>query len=71
MTKRILRTEAASEYCGLAASTLEKLRVRGDGPRFVKLGGKAVGYDLADLDAWLDSRKASSTSEAPARPAAR
>jgi hypothetical protein len=35
----------------------------------VRLGGRAVGYDVQDLDAWLDSRKQSSTSEAP-KPAA-
>ncbi len=64
MTRRILRTPAAAEYCGLAASTLEKARVLGDGPQFVKLGGRAVGYRVEDLDSWIDSRKASSTSSA-------
>lgn len=53
MTPRILRTDAAAEYVGLAAGTLEKMRVQGRGPRFVKLG-RAVGYDIRDLDDWLD-----------------
>jgi predicted DNA-binding transcriptional regulator AlpA len=69
MTRRILRTPQASEYVGLKPSTLEKARLSGEGPRFVRLGGRAVGYDVQDLDAWLDSRKQSSTSEAP-KPAA-
>lgn len=62
MQKRIFRTDAAAEYVGLAQSTLEKLRGSGQGPRFVRLSAKSVGYDLADLDKWLDSRKAESTS---------
>ena len=54
---RILRTPSAAEYLALAPSTLEKMRVRGDGPRFIKLGARAVGYLLADLDAWLDRQR--------------
>ena len=57
MTKRILRTEPAAEYLGLAASTLEKKRVVGGGPRFIRLGGRAIGYDIRDLDAWLDRQR--------------
>ena len=62
MDIRILRTQAAATYCGLSPSTLEKMRSRGDGPRFVRLPAKSVGYDLADLDAWITARKAASQS---------
>ena len=54
---RILRTQQAAAYVGLSASTLEKQRLSDDGPRFVRLGGRAVGYDIRDLDAWLDSQR--------------
>ncbi len=54
---KILRTPQAAEHVGLAASTLEKLRTQGDGPRFMRLGGRAVGYDVNDLDAWLDQQR--------------
>lgn len=57
MTKRILRTVEAAEYVGLAPSTLEKLRCKGEGPTFIRLGGKAVGYDLEDLNRWLDRQR--------------
>jgi hypothetical protein len=43
---------------------LAKLRIRGDGPRFVKLGGK-VRYRRSALQAWLQAREFSSTSEQP------
>ena len=55
--KRILRTQDAANYVGLARSTLEKMRSTGDGPPFIRLGGCAIGYDLRDLDAWLDGQR--------------
>ena len=57
MVRRILRTLAAADYVGLSASTLEKRRLSGDGPAFVRLGGRAVGYDIADLDEWLEQQR--------------
>jgi predicted DNA-binding transcriptional regulator AlpA len=63
MTKRILRTTEAAAYCGLSPSTLEKRRLTGNGPEFMRLGGRAVGYDLAALDTWLNAQRAKSTSE--------
>ena len=54
---RIVRTPGAAEYTGLAESTLEKLRLTGGGPLFIRLGGRAIGYDLRDLDAWLDGHR--------------
>ena len=59
MLKRILRTPGAAEYLSLSASTLEKMRLNDEGPRFVRLGGRAVGYDIKDLDAWLDQQRES------------
>ena len=58
MDKRILRTPAAADYVGLSASTLEKMRLSSAGPEFVRLGGRAVGYDVRDLDEWLDEQRA-------------
>ena len=56
MMRRILRTPEAAQYLGLSCSTLEKKRLTGDGPAFVQLGGRAVGYDIAALDAWIDEQ---------------
>lgn len=57
-----LDTISAAAYTGLAASTLEKLRVYGGGPRYLKLR-RLVRYRPADLDDWLAERIVSSTSE--------
>lgn len=55
-------TEEAARHLSLAPNTLEKLRVTGGGPRFVKLG-RAVRYRMADLEAYIAERVVSSTSE--------
>lgn len=57
-----LETPEAAAYVGNATKTLEKWRVVGGGPRFIKNGRKVV-YEVADLDAWLESRRHYSTSE--------
>ena len=60
--RRTLRAPDAAAYVGLAASTLNKMRVRGDGPVYSKLG-RIVVYDVADLDGWLEVNKRASTSD--------
>jgi hypothetical protein len=59
-----MRTPAAAAYLRISSSLLEKLRGRGTGPRYAKLG-KIVVYERSDLDLWADSAKRHSTS-APA-----
>jgi predicted DNA-binding transcriptional regulator AlpA len=54
--------EAASKHVGLSVSTLNKLRVFGGGPVFLKLGRRVV-YDISDLDEWLASKRRRSTSD--------
>jgi predicted DNA-binding transcriptional regulator AlpA len=61
--RRVLRQREAARFLGLAESTVEKLRLTGAGPRFVKLGARAVGYDRDDLVKWIEARKVANTSE--------
>ena len=58
-----LSTEAAANRLGLKAPTLEKLRTAGGGPAFGKFG-RAVRYQIAELDRWAAERVRSSTSSA-------
>ena len=51
----ILSNDEAAKHLGIAGSSLEKHRVFGTGPRFLKIGKRKVGYRLADLDEWLDT----------------
>lgn len=51
--------------CGLALSTLAKMRLRGDGPPYVKIGA-AVRYRDDDVQVWLAAQpRRLSTSDAP------
>ncbi len=64
MTK-VLKTEDAANFLGLAVSTLEKMRVYGGGPKFVKLG-RSVRYRDSDLDDYLSHNAVYSTQQAKA-----
>ena len=58
----ILNTREAAAYVRLGKPTMERFRISGGGPVFVKLGG-AVRYRKADLDSWVETRRVRSTSE--------
>jgi excisionase family DNA binding protein len=56
----------AAELLRLSERTLERMRVTGDGPPFVK-AGRRVLYRPDDIDAWIASRVRTSTSDTAAR----
>jgi predicted DNA-binding transcriptional regulator AlpA len=62
MHPHVLRTPDAARYLGLAASTLEKMRIYGGGPVYQKAGPRIVVYRTEDLDAWLAGGRRTSTS---------
>lgn len=55
MANELLNTDALAAELGLAPITLRKLRMRGDGPPFVKVG-RSVRYRADDVRAWLSAR---------------
>jgi len=59
----LFRPSQAAFYLGLSVSTLAKMRMRGDGPPYIKLGQRAVAYDLEDLNEWIVQRRRKNTSE--------
>ena len=62
--QKIMRTKEAANYCSLGKSTLEKKRLSGTGPAYMKLG-RSVVYAVDDLDSWLLASRRLSTSENP------
>jgi predicted DNA-binding transcriptional regulator AlpA len=62
--RRFLRTPEAAAYLRLSVSTLAKMRLRGDGPLYSKLGARLVAYEQQHLDQWIGDRLRRSTSEA-------
>lgn len=58
----LLNTRQAARRVALSPRTLERLRVTGRGPEFVKMG-HAVRYAVPKLNAWLEKCNRKSTSD--------
>ena len=58
----LLNSREAAYRLGLKTNTLEGWRLKGFGPKFIKVG-RNVRYRISDLDEWLESRERNSTSE--------
>lgn len=62
--KDLVTTCEAAKYLGnLKANTLEGWRVRGYGPRYIKIG-RLVRYSVDDLNTYIEAQKRRSTSQA-------
>jgi hypothetical protein len=62
VANQAVKTKSAAEYIGCSPQYLEKLRVVGGGPEFLKLG-RAVVYEYDALERWKASRRRRSTSD--------
>ncbi len=58
----LLKESEAARILNVEIATLRRWRWAGKGPRFLKIGG-AVRYDPADLEAFIESCRRSSTSD--------
>lgn len=61
----MLNTKEAAQHAGVSKSYLDKLRVYGGGPLYIKVGARVV-YDRVDLDTWLIGKKVANTSQSTA-----
>ena len=57
-----LNAREAAAHLGLSTRTLDRYRVTGEGPVFLRFGG-GVRYLRVDLDAWARTRRRKSTSD--------
>jgi hypothetical protein len=58
----LLDQEQAAEVLSVQPRTRESWRYLGNGPMFVKMGGR-IRYKLHDLHAWVEERTFRSTTE--------
>lgn len=58
----LMTTKEAAAYLRLSRRTLERYRVTGQGPVFLKFG-RLVFYRRSDLDRWKENRVRRSTSD--------
>ena len=62
-SNQILRTPKAARLLDVSERTLEKWRLTGDGPEFIRLGRRGVGYDVRDIESFISERRRLSTSD--------
>jgi predicted DNA-binding transcriptional regulator AlpA len=59
----LLTQREAASVLRLSERTLERLRVSGLGPKFVRCCGRSIRYQQSCLEAWIEARVVGSTSE--------
>ncbi len=60
--ENFLTQAEAAKMLRISPRSLERYRIAGNGPTYMKAGQRVL-YRNADILAWLDSRKVKSTSE--------
>lgn len=60
---QLLNEQSACELLGYSVRTLQKWRVVGGGPKFVKVSARSVRYRVQDLLDWTAERTVTSTSD--------
>ena len=59
---RLLTTKEAADELRMSPRTLERMRLDGDGPKFVK-ARRSVRYRMVDIERWAVGQMRASTSE--------
>jgi len=67
MSSELLTVAEAARWAKVSESFLNKARITGGGPRFVRLG-RAIRYRPEDLQAWANGSTSGSTSEYGVQP---
>ena len=61
---RMIAEDEAAHFTGYTTRALQNWRLRGGGPKFVKVSGRSVRYRRRDLIEWAESLLVASTTEA-------
>lgn len=62
-TSPLLTQQQAADFLSCSPRSLEAWRLRGGGPRFLRLGRRCVRYRLSDLSNWIGTCARTSTSD--------
>jgi len=60
---RLMNEHEAAAFIGYSVRSLQGWRVKGGGPRFVRVSARSIRYRRRDLIQWAEERLVSSTSE--------
>ena len=56
LKKNLMKQDDAATYLGLSGATLERDRWRGGEIPYIRVGPRAIRYDLNQLDNYLESK---------------
>ena len=56
LKRNLVKQDSAATYLGLSEATLERDRWRGGEMPYIKVGPRAIRYDLDQLDAYLERK---------------
>ena len=59
----LLTQREAASVLRLSERSLERMRVQGIGPKFVRCGRRSIRYRETDLSEWIATRVVTSTSQ--------
>ncbi len=59
----LLNIPQAAHFLGVHRSFLDRRRVAGGGPRYIRLSARIIRYSKEDLLSWLELSRRSNTSE--------
>jgi predicted DNA-binding transcriptional regulator AlpA len=60
---RLINEGEAAKCLGYTVRALQNWRVRGGGPKFIKVSSRSIRYRIRDLITWIEDRTVSSTSD--------
>lgn len=60
---RLIDEKEAASFLGYTVRALQNWRLRGGGPKFVKVSARSVRYRRRDLFAWIEVHTVCNTSE--------
>ena len=63
MTPGLIKQSEAAEYLGLSEATLERDRWRGGNIPYIRVGPRAIRYDLEQLNEYIDRNTVKNISE--------
>lgn len=59
----LIGEKAAAAFVDQSIRTMQSLRQRGGGPKYVRLSARSIKYRRIDLRAWVEAKLVSSTSD--------
>jgi hypothetical protein len=60
----LLDERSAAKFLNISVRSLQRYRVDGGGPTFIKIGAKRICYLVRDLTSYIEARRFASTSAA-------